>query len=164
MPQAKPRPAAAAPAVIPLHLRAHNVVSMTDVRRSEMSGEAASANQDLNLRINEAAERELTTQWVQRHCQGMPLQLCYRLGRMLAGMPQALGQILDQVQATAVGWRLNFAPNYCQKGEELLDGKQVWRIMGMHGTDPQGIRGIVRDGHMRGSEDLPHVYFAHRSF
>jgi hypothetical protein len=32
--------------------------------------------------------------------------------------------------------------------------------MGIHGTDPQGIRRIVQDGYMRGSEDLPHVYFA----
>ena len=72
MPQAKPMPAAAALAVIPPHLRAQNVVSMTDVRRSEMSGEAASANHDLDVRIAEAAERELATQWVPRHCEDMP--------------------------------------------------------------------------------------------
>ena len=103
---------------------------------------------------------QVAMEWFQEHCEGMPLQICHRLGRMMVGVPQAPGQVFDQVLATAVGWRLNFAPNYCRKGEELLDDKQAWRIMGMHGTDPQGIRGMVREGHMRGSEDLPHVYFA----
>jgi hypothetical protein len=65
--------------------------------------------------------RELVTQWVQRHCEDVPPQLCYRVGRMLAGMPKAPGQIFEEVLATSVGWRLRFAPDYCRKGEELLD-------------------------------------------
>ena len=75
---------------------------------------------------------------------------------MMVGMPQAPSQIFDRAQATSVGWRLNFAPNYCRKGEESVE-KEAWRAMGMHGTDPQGIRGILRDGYMRGCEDLLHV-------
>ena len=161
MPQARAMPPAKPmPAVIPPQMRAQHVVSIDDVRRSERSGAAAAANHDLDVRIAEAADRELATQWVQRHCEDMPPQLCYRLGRMLAGMPQAPGQIFDQVQATPVGWRLNFRPNYRRKGKEVVGDREAWRVMGMHGTDPQGIRGILRDGYMRGSEDLPHVYFA----
>ena len=57
-------------------------------------------------------------------------------------------------------WRLNFKPHIIRPGIEVEEDLMAYRIIGMHATNPQGIRGILKLRGVKGSEELPQSYFA----
>ena len=88
----------------------------------------------------------------------MPLHLALRLKKLMHDVgdltPEELFRSVRFYSSSNVWW-LEFSHGVMRPGLELPEG---YRVMGMHGADPQGLRGIIQSGCMKGSESHPQSY------
>jgi hypothetical protein len=88
----------------------------------------------------------------------MPLALSLRMKKSMHDIaeidPEALFNNVSLYYEPGV-WRLNIKPHIMWPGIEVEEDPTAYRIMGMHATNPQGIRGILQLGVHEGERTAP---------
>ena len=96
----------------------------------------------------------------------MPNELSARMAQLLSDTGHAPWEVFTghkkriRLDDGKTVWILPFSGAHVRPGVDD-DGSdwEIRRIQGMHGTTVAGAIGIIKDGFLRGSEDLPGTYF-----